>query len=282
MGARELGSPMGNPLALPNKRGGVSAIYPTIVDFTGIDGGTIISGTYLLPAGYSFFRVTVVGGGGSGLPANGSTSAGGGGGGGGLARSAILPVVVGTSIAWQAGNPSTGTANGQDSTASFGSISLLATGGKTPTGAAGGAGGVGSGGLDNWTGGSGGSNGSGSTAGSGGGGGAAGVDGNGGNGGNGRRTGQSSGCTGGGGGGGGINTAVANFSGGGGGVGASGAIGNITAPSPSYNPGSSTPYFGTPGDPLTGRGGNWGGGGGSNYQTGNGWGGFGGVRIELW
>ncbi|SED33410.1 hypothetical protein SAMN05216205_4940 [Pseudomonas mohnii] len=276
MGARELGNPMGNPLALPNKRGGVSVINPTIVDFTGVDGSTIISGTYLLPAGYSFFRVTVVGGGGSGLPA--SPPGGGGGGGGGLSRSAILPAVTGLAIAWQAGNPSTGTDPGGASFANFGAISLQATGGQTPTGGTGGVGGVGSGGADNWAGGNGGS----ASSGAGGGGGAAGIDGNGANGGNGRATGQSSGCTGGGGGGGQYSTTTTNYSGGGGGVGANGAPGNITDPVNYGIAGAAVNFFGTPAPLFTGRGGNWGGGGGSNLSGGKGFGGFGGVRIELW
>lgn len=283
--ANPLGNPLGNPLVLNRCGGGGVPRDPVIVDFLSNPAGNSfqLSGVFQIPAWANFYRVTVVGGGGSGVPGT-SSGSGGGGGGGGLARSAIVPAYLGRSIAWTAGTPSAGTLDGGDSFAVFGNVSLLATGGKTAI-TTGGLGGVGSGGVDNWSGGKGGDNGGpsgGSDAGAGGGGGAAGLDSNGGDGGSGRRNGFSSTGNGGGGGGGASSTTAALFSGGGGGVGADGAPGFLARPSTLYVEGASlNPFFGRPGVLFTGEGGLWGGGGGASGTV-KGWGGRGGVRIELW
>lgn len=283
--ANPLGNPLGNPLVLNRGGGGGAPRDPVIVDFLGapVGGSAITSGTFQVPAWANFYRVTVVGGGCSGVP-GGSVGSGGGGGGGGLARSAIVPAYLGRSIAWAAGDPSSGWPNGGDSSAIFGNVSLLATGGKTAI-TTGGLGGVGSGGVDNWAGGRGGDNGYASggsgNIGPGGGGGAAGLDSNGGDGGHGRERGANSTGSGGGGGGGGYSTAPAAFSGGGGGVGADGGPGALTDPSNYGRLGSTAPFFGRPGVLFTGEGGLWGGGGGASATV-KGWGGRGGVRIELW
>jgi hypothetical protein len=260
MSARELGNPFGNPLALAKKAGGAKTINPTIVDF--VNG---VSGDYVIPDGYSFFRVTVVGGGASGY---GSTTRAGGG--GGLARTAILPVKKGLTISYIAAgiadaNP--GNQNGSSSQAIFDSRTLIATGGATGSTVVG-AGGIGSGGDYNFQGGPG------SAGTAAGGGGAAGPTSNGGAG-NQAYSGD--------GGGGGAN------SGGDDGIGAGG--GGVYAPggaNVSRSRAGTNYYWGSPGsDTLNstlGSGGAWGGGAGcpgpNNAGTANG--GYGGVRIELW
>lgn len=260
--------PLGNPLALPRKPGGARTINPTIVDF--VNGA---AGDFTIPDGYSFYRVTVVGGGGS---ASDSYS----GAGGGLARSPILPAQKGLTISyvasigenWPSGIAST------NSTANFGAYSLLATPGKASVP------GTGSGGTDNHKGGAGIISASPNARGAGG---AAGPTADGqdainqttpylGDGGGAGATGST---TGGG--------------GGGGGVMASGGARFSAAPNTVVPASGGIDYWGSrggsnasqPGDPVGGggNGGNWGGGGGMRSNSGrSGVGGYGGVRIELW
>ena len=148
MRPRELGNPLGNPLGLA-KVLGVLSINPTIVDF--INGA---SGDFVIPDGFSFFRVTVVGAGGSGFYRDGTFVYFYSGAGGGLARSAILPIKKGTLISYVAApmvTYSDPSGSGQPSTAKFLDVSLVATGGQGATSSA--RGGMGSGGVVNYRGG---------------------------------------------------------------------------------------------------------------------------------
>lgn len=251
--------PLGNPLGLA-KVAGLLSVNPTVVDF--VNGA---AGDFIIPKEFSFFRVTVVGAGGSGWYSGGSFIYSYSGAGGGLARSAILPVRRGTTISYSAA-PSTSYTekNGKPSTANFLNISLIATGGQGATANA--QGGMGSGGIDNYRGGNVVSNGNNSGAG------AAGTNSNG----------ADSVSVG-------TGTAVAglNSAGDGGGSGAARyqevyGGGGWMGRGGSYPASSITPG-GSPTNDLAARsttsnsGGNWGGGG-----AGSGYGGYGGVRIELW
>lgn len=271
MSARELGNPLGNPLALKRKSGGAKTLNPTIVDF--VNGA---AGSFVIPDGFSFFRVTTVGGG------AGGGNLGPGGGGGGLSRSPILKAKAGAVIDYVAGMGGAVTLPGTDSTAAFGDFSLLATGGKSQAGA--GLGGIGSGGVDNFQGGSGGQT---SAAGAGGGG-SAGPTSNGGAGGASTTTTGGDSVDGGGGGASGYSTRPGS---GGGGVMAPGGAGYNIATTRQVQGGVTRESWGSPGgfgmdQSLRGIGGNWGGGGGASgnntatYPAAPG--GFGGVRIELW
>jgi len=259
-----LGNSLGNPLGLATDGSGeyISLLKePVIYDF--IDG---VSGTFQIPIKAKFYRVTAVGSGGS---IDTSPNGFGGGGGGGLSRSAILKVKGSSVVTYSASTPivpqsGIGGQIASPSTATFDGISLRATSGVCGGQSGGGFGGVGSGGVDNWAGGTG----------LGGGGGAAGTTGNGGDGGsNGGGTGAVYIGDGGGGG------AGNNNSGGGGGGGVRGPGGDYAASA--YGQRWNAPW-GTPGaSGYGGRGGNWGGGaGGSTVQRS--YGGFGGVRIEVW
>lgn len=276
MGARELGNPLGNALALRRKAGGgLEIVTPAIIDFVNGE-----SGDFTLPEGFSFFRITVVGGGATST--SDATSAGGG---GGLSRTAILPFRKNLIVSYVAGIGGVRSGggileDGGTSTAKFDTTLLTATGGNSR-----GPGGVGSGGQDNYSGGIGAAR---SSAGTGGGG-AAGFGDNGGAGGTNGANGSPS-LTGGGGGAGGANTLGGA---GGGGVFAPGGKRFQSFASVTTTGGTRAPYWGAPGDdaPLgnsaanAGSGGNWGGGAGSTAPgTVNTTpvGGYGGVRIELW
>ena len=246
--------PLGNPLGLA-KVLGLLSINPTIVDLTGgFESSIDVVGDYVIPSGFSFFRVTVVGAGGAGTSIYSAT-------GGGLARSAILPVKKGLVISYVAATytvtaASTPASVGRTSSARFLDTVLQATGGQA--GGPGMLGGVGSGGVDNFNGGTVGANTSGT--------GAAGTNGNGAN------SPASVGSPGlagtGDAGGSGASVSSGLQAGGGGWMGRGGSAANPRggAPDDLYSR-----------DAIGGQGGGWGGGGGkSNY------GGFGGVRIELW
>ena len=144
MGARELGNPLGNPLGLSRKNTQSSALKdPVIFDFvTG-------TGDFIVPDGFSFARITAVGGG-----AGGTTN---GGQGGGLSRSAIFPVKSGAIISYSCGVRGTANANalsilpanhGTQSVASCRDLQVVGPGGicgatvRNP----------GYGGVDNWSG----------------------------------------------------------------------------------------------------------------------------------
>lgn len=255
-----LGNSLGNPLGLA-KVLGLLSINPTIVDLTtGFVSSSDMVGDFVIPAGYSFFRVTVVGAGGAGTPSFSAT-------GGGLARSAILPVKKGLVISYVAATytkTATGTADsvGRTSSARFLDTVLQATGGRAGT--TGTLGGIGSGGVDNFNGGTAGGNTSGT--------GAAGTNGNGGN------SPASVGSPGldgtGDAGGSGASSSAGLQAGGGGWMGHGGS-----APNPytaSFWRGGA-PYDLYSRDGNVNEGGGWGGGAGKS-----GYGGFGGVRIELW
>lgn len=247
--------PLGNPLGLA-KVLGLLSINPTIVDF--INGA---AGDFIIPAGFSFFRVTAVGGG------EGGTSARSGGG-GGLARTAILPCTPGLTIKYAAGVGGGFSAGATPSTVSFKNYNMV--GGP----ASGITGGMGSGGDANFKGGDG------KTISRAGGGGAAGPTSDGGNADSSPYTGD--------GGGPGISGSTGFGGSGGGGVGAPG--GGMLSASPSAAsvlPGVGNSIWGSPGafspGSAAGDGGAWGGGAGRRENSGNtGNGGYGGVRIELW
>lgn len=253
MGARELGSPLGNPLGL--KRGG-SGDYerllndPTIVDFVGA--ATAVSGIYTIPPQFKFFRVTVVGAG------SGGNTAGGIGAGGGCSQTKILPTngrSIDINYVAARTSPAQTIAVG-NSSADFLNYSMSAGGAGLGTTY-----GTATGGDFNFRGG----------AGRAGGGGAGGPRGNGGDGASALDSLGANGSGGGGGGGACGNSAYA--AGGGGGVFAPGA--GVTPGRPETTLSNSGSTWGSPGGPVGG--GQWGGGGGYN-----GTGGAGGVRIELW
>lgn len=262
MSVRELG----NPLAQP-RGGGAHYAVPKIVDFLGT------SGTFRIPQGYNWFRVTAVGAGGTALGVyNGA-------GGGALSQSGIYKAIQGLVIECYGAPDST-----TDSYAKFMSVSLLAGSGVDSSAASPGVGGTASGGAINNSGGNGVSRIA--SYGFGGGGGAAGTNGPGANGG--KTTSTDAGD------GGGMATGDVTGGGGGGGVGASGGDASNSALASNYI--ALTPKKGVWGAPggagyrassadqgTGGNGGDWGGGGGggmSNLRGGKG--GKGGVRIELW
>ena len=254
--------PLGNPLGLA-KVISLLSINPTIVDF--INGA---AGDFIIPAGFSFFRVTAVGGGAGGT-VNGS------GGGGGLSRSAIRSVVLGTAISYTAGIGGASGLNGGDSSASFRDVLLYATGGQYVV-AASSPGGFGTGGVNNFAGGAG------AGVAGGGGGGSAGPSSNGGDG---ATSGSASSNSVDGGGGGSTGGSSAGGSGGGG-VMALGGVRISTSTAINLG-GTSKEFWGSAGGQAVttgaGNGGAWGGGAGRNSSGGStAIGGYGGVRIELW
>ncbi len=238
---------------------------PVVVDFQDAAG---LSGTYVIPNEYRYFRVTVVGSGGSSVNATGAP----GGGGGGTSQSDIFQVTGRTSVITYVAPAKPGLgSDGATATANFGDVYLQATGGKAPAGGSGGSGGSGSGGRYNFSGGKG-ADSAGSSSGSGGG--AAGTRGRGGDGTfwNAQTPTLTDGVNDGGGGG---FAAPTNPCAGGGGVGAVGGRTN--------NQNNTGGPLGWAGVRTMLDGGKWGGGGagGGSSQVGS-RGGEGGVRIELW
>lgn len=238
---------------------------PVIVDFQDVAG---LTGTYMIPREYKYFRVTAVGSGGS----SSNTSSAAGAGGGGVSQSNIEQVTGRNSaISYVApAKPSLG-ADGATAYAMFGDVSLQATGGRAPIATTGGIGGSGSGGRYNFDGGKG-ADSSGSSSGSGGG--AAGTRGKGGDGTfwSAQTPALTDGLNDGGGGG---YAVSAGPCAGGGGVGAVG--GRTNSQNNTGGP------LGWAGVRTLLDGGKWGGGGagGGSSQVGS-RGGEGGVRIELW
>lgn len=146
-GAPAVGGGLGG---LPRRISSLSLKYNYVV-FYGIGQFGDSSGTWERPANAVEMRVTVIGAGGGG---NQNASWGAGGGGGGCAGSGVVPA---QSVVYVAGGNTVSGGAGNNSTATFGSTSLIGGGGSAGVaGTAGGAGGSASGGVVNFTGGQGG------------------------------------------------------------------------------------------------------------------------------
>lgn len=134
MAVRDLGNPLGNPLARARSGGVLKFIGHTRVAVAG-------SGVAAPIAGAVYMRVTVVGAGGGGDPFPV------GGGGGGCATSGIVPAVSVPNTIGAGVSGNDGVGQGGTSTATAGKYVLSATGGQV------GVAGIGSGGLYNTRGG---------------------------------------------------------------------------------------------------------------------------------
>ena len=110
------------------------------------------SGTFSVPAGFNYLRVTVVGAGGTGASTNGGANPAGGGAGGGCAQSAaVLTGGIAVPVTYSVSTSGA-------TTASFGAVSLSANKGANGSTSQGtrSSGGTASGGATNYTGGGGG------------------------------------------------------------------------------------------------------------------------------
>lgn len=271
MGAPEFGNPLGNPLSRPSSAGAVASINPQTYYFKG-SYTDAVSGVFEIPAGFSFARVTAIGGGGGGSGSNSNF----GGGGGGLARTSVQRVNTGEKISYSiTAGSQRGTAGGNAS-ATFKNYSLVATGGAAAAdGTTPKPGGVGSGGDVNNNGGLGRT----------GGGGCAGITGPGGDGS--LSVGTTTYYSGDGGAGGAAGSAGG---GGGGGLGQAGGDATYLSTNPSFSEQLSMPgptagtSVGVNTNGERSKGGDFGGGGGAYNGTAGqqGYGGVGGVIIELW
>jgi hypothetical protein len=148
MAVKALGNPLGNPLALIRSLPKQSIFSRIVIgSFTGAGtiSGDTTTGTLFPPSGARFMRVAVVGGGG------GSDNAVSGGGGGGCAASKIVSSMPISYFIGAGGIE----AIGGNSTAVFGTYSLIGSGGGAGGVGAGGVGGDGIGGDYNYSGGAG-------------------------------------------------------------------------------------------------------------------------------